>query len=363
MKTYGCLIWSCWKLSNLMNAGLKRTGTIADCLLLLCVVLHLVEGKVVNSQTFRQSDITKLWKKQAEVFASDQSVQELARSKTVSEIVCNSSLALRGTHIVDTFGVETIVTIVKSAATVPAKIEDESEILVVWTATEGHDGSKSQRKAMEAKSVDDDERFDNNNDAYHDDAESDDTEDADNSDESDKECEVHDSEDKIKERDEGNVSLMAGKTTNKLESSLLGNLEDTLLYYSMKEANVECFPTLEDATPIIEAFAILLSSQRLSASNFCSTTLKSPQPNSNLSTDNDATGGCSMTCVAVGRSIVGAPVEELSGLAVGSRDLTFVRLFLFCVDGPLLVSVRTQLSVGTSLAPWAQWIPPHSYLR
>jgi hypothetical protein len=35
----------------------------------------------------------------------------------------------------------------------------------------------------------------------------------------------------------------------------------------------------------------------------------------------------------LGRSIVGAPVGELSGLAVGGRDLTFVCLFLFCVDG------------------------------
>ena len=33
-----------------------------------------------------------------------------------------------------------------------------------------------------------------------------------------------------------------------------------------------------------------------------------------------------------GRSIVGAPVGQLSGLAVGGRDLTSVCLYLFCVD-------------------------------
>ena len=49
--------------------------------------------------------------------------------------------------------------------------------------------------------------------------------------------------------------VMAGSTTDKPES-LSGSLEDSLLYNIMKEANVECFPTLEDTTPIIEAYEV-----------------------------------------------------------------------------------------------------------
>ena len=83
---------------------------------------------------------------------------------------------------------------------------------------------------------------------------SDDSDDSDDT--SDEECEVHDSEDKVKERDKRKNSSMAGFTTNKPESSLSGNSEDALLYSIMKEWNVECFPTLEDATPIIEAYEV-----------------------------------------------------------------------------------------------------------
>jgi hypothetical protein len=56
-------------------------GLFADA-----VVLHLVGGKEVNSQTFRQSNITKLRRKLAEVFASDHSVQEaIGRKEQNSE--------------------------------------------------------------------------------------------------------------------------------------------------------------------------------------------------------------------------------------------------------------------------------------
>jgi hypothetical protein len=176
----------------------------------VAVVLHLVEGKEVNSQTFRQSDITKRWKKLAEVLASNHSVQELSGSKTVSEIICNCFPALRGTSIVDSFGVETIGTIVNSAATVLAKIEDEDKVLEVWTATEGNFGNKSQRKAADAKSVDDDDNFVVIDDGCHDNDGSDDTDstdDSDDSDNTDEECEVHVGEDKGKERDKGNVQF------------------------------------------------------------------------------------------------------------------------------------------------------------
>jgi hypothetical protein len=89
-------------------------GAIACGLFAVAVVLHRLDGKEVNNQTFRQSDIAKLRKKLAEVFASNHSVQELAGSKTVSEIVRNCFPALQGTSIIDTFGVETIGTIVNS---------------------------------------------------------------------------------------------------------------------------------------------------------------------------------------------------------------------------------------------------------
>ncbi len=155
------------------------------------------------------------------------------------------------------------------------KTEDKGEVLIVWTATEGNFGSKSQREAAEAKSVDDDDDFDVIDNSCHDNDDNDDSDDSDDDDDSDdsddsddrddrddsnddsnKECEVHDSEDKLMERDKGNISSTAGRITNKPESSLLGNSEDTLLYIIMKEANVECFPTLEDATPIIEAYEV-----------------------------------------------------------------------------------------------------------
>ena len=150
----------------------------------------------------------------------------------MSEIICNCFPALRGTSIVDTFGVETIGTIVNSAATVLAKIEDEDKVLEVWTATEGNFGNKSQWKAADAKSVDDDDNFDviddgcHYNDGSDDSDDTDSTDDSDDSDNTDEECEVHVGEDKGKERDKGIVSLMAGSTTNKPEISTLGYSED-----------------------------------------------------------------------------------------------------------------------------------------
>jgi hypothetical protein len=49
---------------------------------------------------------------------------------------------------------------------------------------------------------------------------------------------------------------MAGSTTIKSESSLSGNSEDMLLYSIIKETNVECFSTLEDASPIVVAYEV-----------------------------------------------------------------------------------------------------------
>ena len=68
-----------------------------DCgLFAVAVLLHLVEGKEVNSQTFRQSDIMILLKKLA-VWESLESFE----TTTVSAIVRNCFLALRGTSIVN----------------------------------------------------------------------------------------------------------------------------------------------------------------------------------------------------------------------------------------------------------------------
>jgi hypothetical protein len=76
-----------------------------DCgLFAVAVLLHLIEGKEVTSQTFRQSDVMILLKKLAEVFLSDHHVWESLESfetTTVSAIVRNCFLALRGTNIVD----------------------------------------------------------------------------------------------------------------------------------------------------------------------------------------------------------------------------------------------------------------------
>jgi hypothetical protein len=240
-----------------------------DCgLFAVAVVLHLVEGKEVNSQTLRQSDTTIHRKRLAEVFLSDHRVwesRELFATSTVRAIVCNCFPALRGTSIFDIFGVETIGTIrphaldglVNSAVTVIAKVE-ENEVIDVWTVKEGNDGSKNLTKAAVAKGVvninddDDDDDYNVNNDDDDDDEQDED----DDVDYGDKECDVNESDDEelSRERDKGNVSSLAGTTAGQPESSLSGTLEDTLFYKVMKEMNVEGFArTLEDASPIVEA--------------------------------------------------------------------------------------------------------------
>ena len=66
------------------------------------------------------------------------------------------------------------------------KTEDKGEVLIVWTATEGNFGSKSQREAAEAKSVNDDGNVDVIlDDGYHDNDDSDASDASDASDDSD----------------------------------------------------------------------------------------------------------------------------------------------------------------------------------
>jgi hypothetical protein len=244
-----------------------------DCgLFAVAVVLHLVEGKEVNSQTFRQLDITILRKRLEEVFLSDHRVwelRELFETTTVSAIVRNCFPALRGTSIVDIFGVETIGTIrpqalgdlVDSAATVIAKVE-ENEVIDVWTAKEGNDASKNPTKAAVAKGVvninDDDDDDDNDYDVNNDDDDDDEQDEDDDIDYSDEECDVNESDDEelSRERDKGNVLSLAGTTAEQPESSLSGTSEDTLFYKVMKEMNKEGFATLEDASPIVEAYEV-----------------------------------------------------------------------------------------------------------
>ncbi len=199
-------------------------------------MLHLVEGKEVNSQTFRQSDITIFRRRLAEVFLSDHRVwksRESFETTAVSAIVRNCFPALRGTSIVDIFGVETIGTIrpqalddlVDSAATVIAKVE-ENEVIDVWTANEGNDGSKNPTKAAVAKGVVniDDDNNDDDNDVNNDDNDDDEQDEDDDIDYSDEECDVNESDDKelnksddeelSKERDNGNVRRWPGLLLN-----------------------------------------------------------------------------------------------------------------------------------------------------
>jgi len=210
-----------------------------DCgLFAVAVVLHLVEGKEVNSQTLRQSDTTIHRKRLAEVFLSDHRVWESRESfetTTVSAIVRNCFPALRGTSIVDIFGVETIGTIrpqalddlVDSAATVIAKVE-ENEVIDVWTAKEGNDASKNPTKAAVAKGVvninDGDDNDDDDYDVNNDDDDDDEQDEDDDIDYSDEECDVNESDDKelnksddeelSKERDNGNVRRWPGLLLN-----------------------------------------------------------------------------------------------------------------------------------------------------
>jgi hypothetical protein len=196
----------------------------------------------VNSQTFRQSDITILQKRLAEVFLSDHRVwesRESFKTTTVSAIVRNCFPALRGTSIVDIFGVETIGTIrpqaldyvVDSAATVIAKVE-ENEVIDVWTAKEGNDASKNPTKAAVAKGVvninDDDDDDDDDYIVNNDDDDDDEQDEDDDVDYGDKECDVNESDDEelSRERDKGNVSSLAGSTAEQQESSLSGSSED-----------------------------------------------------------------------------------------------------------------------------------------
>jgi hypothetical protein len=119
--------------------------------------------------------------------------------------------------------------LVDSAATAIAKVE-ENEVINVWTAKEGNDGSKNPTKAAVAKgavNIDDDD--DDNDDDVNNDDDDDDEQDEDNDiDYSDEECDVNESDDEElrRERDKGNVSSLAGSTAEQPESSLSGSSED-----------------------------------------------------------------------------------------------------------------------------------------
>ena len=94
-----------------------------DCgLFAIGVVIHLVDGKNLMEQTFKQENITDLRQKMA-TFFGENGVGEL---ETTSQLVRGCFPQLRGSSILDSFGLEVVTRVPNKEAAV-AKCEDSSD--------------------------------------------------------------------------------------------------------------------------------------------------------------------------------------------------------------------------------------------
>jgi hypothetical protein len=92
-------------LQNVQYQDCPRQLNGYDCgLFAVGVILHLVEGKDIGTETFTQEHITNLRSELVTVFASDDG----AASETTSRVVRSCFPQLNGSSILDSFGVEIV---------------------------------------------------------------------------------------------------------------------------------------------------------------------------------------------------------------------------------------------------------------
>ena len=220
-----------------------------DCgLFAVIVVLHLVEGTRLNTDTFDQKDISNLRSKLCTVFGLNVEHSAELAYKTTSEVVRNCFPALRGSSIIDTAGVEMLPPVLPPAAASARKIRNkqEEDVEVVEVDQKGDDNVKEDVEVVE-------EIDEKGNDDLEDDVTKDD--------DIFMECE------EIDVVDEGDNSH--DEFVNKASSKIVGTdsslsttnsqeekSEDSMFLTIMKEQNVHCFATLGDVTPIIEAYEL-----------------------------------------------------------------------------------------------------------
>jgi hypothetical protein len=95
-----------------------------DCgLFAIGVVIHLVDGKNLMEQTFKQENITDLRRKMA-TFFGDNGIGEL---ETTSQVVRGCFPQLRGSSILDSFGLEVVTRVPNKEAPVAKRDEDSSD--------------------------------------------------------------------------------------------------------------------------------------------------------------------------------------------------------------------------------------------
>jgi hypothetical protein len=99
-----------------------------DCgLFAVIVVLHLVERKPLNTDTFDQKDISNLRSKLCTVFGLNVEHSAELAYRTTSEVVRNCFPALRGSSIINTAGVEMLPPVLPAAASSARKIRNKQE--------------------------------------------------------------------------------------------------------------------------------------------------------------------------------------------------------------------------------------------
>jgi hypothetical protein len=92
-------------LQNVQYQDCPRQLNRYDCgLFAVGIILHLVEGKDIGTETFTQEHITNLWSELVTVFASDDGTA----SETTSRVVHSCFPQLNGSSILDSFGVEVV---------------------------------------------------------------------------------------------------------------------------------------------------------------------------------------------------------------------------------------------------------------
>ena len=224
-----------------------------DCgLFAVGIVLHLIEGKDIYSETFTQKHITNLRSRLATVFEGDG-----AESGTTSQVVRGCFPQLRGSSILGMYGLEVVSREPKKERQHSSGSSDLSSAAVILMT------SLAEVRMMEEKMQA--ENCDSNNE--EEDAESDDDDDDDlphdsNKEEVDAESDDDDDDDEYfdcdnKDEDSvGTSALMAEEGEGKQESSVPEKSLDHILYDILDEAKIDCFYTLEEVMPFIEKYEV-----------------------------------------------------------------------------------------------------------
>ena len=224
-----------------------------DCgLFAVGIILHVIEGKRINTETFKQQHVTNLRSRLATVFAGDST--ELG---TTSQVVRECFPQLRGSSILDSFGLEVVSREPKTERRLSSDSAVSDAVMVLTSYAEAHKDAGDGNDNEDDEDNDDDKNEEDDDEDDNDEDNDDEYFDCDISGEGGEESESN-GEGKHDGVADSALPLESGKTTKEgsSEPGKPASKFDNKLYEILKDAKVDCFSTLDEVMPFIEKYEI-----------------------------------------------------------------------------------------------------------